>query len=76
MELTKAYLEKGWKVIAAIRDPNSMPKLEGDVVTVKLDAGEKEDAKNVGTCNYFLSSKSHVKYVWQCMSERGLEYLQ
>lgn len=48
LELTKAYLEKGWKVVAAVRDPKSMPKLDGgEVVTVKLDAGEKEDAKKV-----------------------------
>lgn len=50
LELTKAYLEKGWKVIAAVRDPKSMPKLEkGEVVVVKLDAGEKDDAKKVRT---------------------------
>lgn len=46
--MTKAYLEKGWKVIAAVRDPKSMPKLDGgEVVTIKLDAGEKEDARKV-----------------------------
>lgn len=46
--MTKAYLEKGWKVIAAVRDPKSMPKLDqGEVVVVKLDAGEKDDAKKV-----------------------------
>jgi norsolorinic acid ketoreductase len=46
--LTKAYLEKGWKVIAAVRDPKKMPDLkEGEVVVVKLDVGEKEDAKKV-----------------------------
>lgn len=49
MELTKAYLEKGWKVIAAVRDTKKMPDLqgEGEVVVVKLDSGEKEDAKKV-----------------------------
>ena len=47
MELTKAYLEKGWKVIAAVRDTRKMPDLQGkgEVVVVKLDSGEKEDAK-------------------------------
>jgi putative NADH-flavin reductase len=44
--LTKAYLEKGWKVIAAVRDPSKM-KIEGDVMVVKLEVGEKEDAKKV-----------------------------
>jgi putative NADH-flavin reductase len=46
LELTKAYLEKGWKVIAAVRDPSKM-KIEGDVMVVKLEVGEKEDAKKV-----------------------------
>jgi uncharacterized protein YbjT (DUF2867 family) len=45
--LTKAYLEKGWKVIAAVRDPSKMPKVEGEVVVVRLEVGEKEDAKKV-----------------------------
>jgi hypothetical protein len=47
--LTNAYLEKGWKVIAAIRDPKKMPSTEGkgEVVVVKYDAGEKDDAKKV-----------------------------
>lgn len=47
LELTKAYLEKGWKVIAAVRDTKKMPDLQGkgEVVVVKLDSGEKEDAK-------------------------------
>jgi uncharacterized protein YbjT (DUF2867 family) len=51
LELTKAYLEKGWRVIAAVRDIESMPEVtgyeHGEVVVVKLDAGEKEDAKKV-----------------------------
>jgi putative NADH-flavin reductase len=48
LELTKAYLEKGWKVIAAVRDPSKM-KVEGDVMVVKLEVGEKGDAKKVRT---------------------------
>jgi hypothetical protein len=47
LELTKAYLEKGWKVIAAVRDTKKMPDVKGEVVVVKLDSGEKEDAKKV-----------------------------
>jgi hypothetical protein len=39
-------LEKGWKVIAAVRDPSKM-KIEGEVMVVKLEVGEKEDAKKV-----------------------------
>jgi hypothetical protein len=34
-------------VIAAVRDTKNMPRVEGEVVVVKLDAGEKEDAKKV-----------------------------
>jgi len=45
--LTKAYLDKGWKVIAAVRDTSKMPKVEGDIVVVRLEVGEKEDAKKV-----------------------------
>lgn len=45
-------------MIAAVRDPKSMPKLGGgEVVTVKLDAGEKEDAKKVHT------SPSRISYL-------------
>lgn len=57
MELTKAYLEKGWKVIAAVRDTNKMPDLqgEGEVVVVKLDSGEKEDAKKASPPCLFTS---------------------
>jgi short-subunit dehydrogenase involved in D-alanine esterification of teichoic acids len=47
LELTKAYLEKGWKVIAAVRDTKKMPDVKGEMVVVKLDSGEKEDAKKV-----------------------------
>jgi hypothetical protein len=45
--LAKAYIEKGWRVIAAVRDPSTMPEVREEVVVVKLDAGVKEDAKNV-----------------------------
>lgn len=50
LELVKAYLTDGWKVIAAVRDPSTMPNLdapEGDLIIVRLDAGEKEDARMV-----------------------------
>jgi putative NADH-flavin reductase len=53
LELTKAYLQKGWKVIAAVRDPSKM-EIEGDVMVVKLEVGEKEDAKNVRPLFIFL----------------------
>ena len=33
--------------MAAVRDPSTMPEVRGEVVIVKLDVGEKEDAKNV-----------------------------
>lgn len=52
LELTKAYLEKGWKVIAAVRDPSKM-KVDGDVMVVKLEVGEKEDAKKVRPLSVF-----------------------
>jgi hypothetical protein len=34
-------------VIAAVRVPSTMPEVRREVVVVKLDAGEKEDAKKV-----------------------------
>jgi hypothetical protein len=56
LELTKAYLSKGWKVIAGVRDPKKMPDLEGEIVVVKLDAGEKEDAKKVCLTIYLCTT--------------------
>jgi putative NADH-flavin reductase len=56
LELTKAYLEKGWKVIAAVRDPSKMKK-EGDMMVVKLEVGEKEDAKKVRPLFIFTLSR-------------------
>ena len=50
--MTKAYLDKGWKVIAAVRDTSKMPKVDGDILVVKLEVGEKGDAKNI--CLVFL----------------------
>jgi len=52
LELTKAYLEKGCKVIAAVRDPSKMD-IKGDVMVVKLEVGEKEDAKKVRPLSIF-----------------------
>ncbi|WVQ75609.1 hypothetical protein IAR50_005238 [Cryptococcus sp. DSM 104548] len=45
--LAKLYLEQGWRVIAAARDPSkpSKPfKLEGDVLVVKIDSASLTDA--------------------------------
>jgi putative NADH-flavin reductase len=47
LELIKAYIQKGWRVIAAVRDPSTMPDVGGEVVVAKLDVGEKDDAKKV-----------------------------
>lgn len=48
LELTKAYIKKGWRVIAAVRTPHTMLETEGgEVVVVKLDVGDKKDAKTV-----------------------------
>ena len=44
-----AFLEKGYTVIAAIRDVSKMPKLDG-VITVKIAADSKTDAKQVSEC--------------------------
>ncbi|TYJ58963.1 hypothetical protein B9479_000402 [Cryptococcus floricola] len=41
--VAKVYLEKGWQVVAAVRDPSKMPKLEGDVVVVKIDSESNTD---------------------------------
>ena len=49
LELAKAFLaKKTYKVIAAVRDPATMPDLGEGVVVVKLDAGSKTDASEVG----------------------------
>lgn len=48
LELVKAFLAKeDYKVIAAVRDPASMPDLGEELVVMKLDAGSKTDAAEV-----------------------------
>lgn len=44
LELTKAYLAKGYQVIAAVRDVSKMPKIDGKVVVIKLDSGTTDGA--------------------------------
>ncbi|WVQ81967.1 hypothetical protein IAT38_004094 [Cryptococcus sp. DSM 104549] len=41
----KVYLQKGWTVIAAVRDLSKLPKLEGKVIPVKIDSSSLTDAK-------------------------------
>ncbi|WVQ81968.1 hypothetical protein IAT38_004095 [Cryptococcus sp. DSM 104549] len=41
----KTYLENGWTVIAAARDVSKIPKLEGNVIPVKIDSSSLTDAK-------------------------------
>ncbi|TYJ58950.1 hypothetical protein B9479_000386 [Cryptococcus floricola] len=43
-ELTKFYLEKGWRVVAAARDPTKVAQ-EGKVVIVKIDSSIPTDAQ-------------------------------
>ncbi|TYJ53577.1 hypothetical protein B9479_005782 [Cryptococcus floricola] len=45
LEIAKSYLEKGWKVVAAVRDVGKMPKLEGDLLVLKIDAASLTDAQ-------------------------------
>jgi NAD(P)-dependent dehydrogenase (short-subunit alcohol dehydrogenase family) len=47
LELAKAFLAKDYKVIAAVRDPSTMPDLGKEMIVVKLDAGSKTDAAEV-----------------------------
>ncbi|WWC67879.1 uncharacterized protein I206_101796 [Kwoniella pini CBS 10737] len=42
--LAKEYVSRGWKVIAAVRDPSIMPFLSEEVIVIKLDAAELNDA--------------------------------
>lgn len=63
LELTKAYLQKGWKVVATARDVSKMPKVEGDIVVVKLEVGEKGDAKKVRPLLYLFLSLIHFTIV-------------
>ncbi|ODN85279.1 hypothetical protein L198_07603 [Cryptococcus wingfieldii CBS 7118] len=45
LEIAKSYLDKGWKVVAAVRDVGKMPKLEGDLLVLKIDAAYLTDAQ-------------------------------
>ncbi|CAD6571100.1 MAG: hypothetical protein TREMPRED_000162 [Tremellales sp. Tagirdzhanova-0007] len=42
LEFAKAYAKSGYKTIVALRDPASMPKIDG-VITIKLDAASTTD---------------------------------
>ncbi|WVQ75299.1 hypothetical protein IAR50_004915 [Cryptococcus sp. DSM 104548] len=44
LALCKHYLEKGWTVVAAVRDLSKAPKLEGKAVVVKIDSSSLTDA--------------------------------
>jgi len=44
----EAYAEKGYKVIAAVRDTSKMPTTKAkDVIVIKLDSASLSDAKEV-----------------------------
>ncbi|TYJ56269.1 hypothetical protein B9479_002954 [Cryptococcus floricola] len=43
-ELTRLYLEKGWRVVAAARDPTKVAQ-EGKVVIIKIDSSSPTDAQ-------------------------------
>jgi NAD(P)-dependent dehydrogenase (short-subunit alcohol dehydrogenase family) len=45
--LAKAYLEQGYTVIGAVREPSKQPPLEG-LITVKIDAESDTDPFEVG----------------------------
>ncbi len=46
LEFAKAYASSGYKTIAAVRDPSTMPKIDG-VITIKLAADSTTDAATV-----------------------------
>jgi len=56
-ELVKNYLEKGYEVVAAVRDPATMKEQKG-LVVIKLDAGTVDGAKE-GIAE--LTSKHGIK---------------
>lgn len=65
-------------MIAAIRDPKKMPSTEGkgEVVVIKYDAGEKEDAKKVSprcyrTSNVRMRKGADVQVVAE-LKEQGI----
>lgn len=49
LHLAKLYLEKGYRVVAACRDPSKMPDIGGGdkFVSIKLDQSSKTDARQV-----------------------------
>lgn len=53
LHLAKLYLEKGYRVVAACRDPSKMPDLGGGdkFVSIKLDQSSKTDAREVSRPN-------------------------
>ncbi|WVQ81962.1 hypothetical protein IAT38_004089 [Cryptococcus sp. DSM 104549] len=42
--IAKVFLAKGWTVVAAVRNPTTMPALEGKLITVKVEAASYTDA--------------------------------
>jgi NAD(P)-dependent dehydrogenase (short-subunit alcohol dehydrogenase family) len=47
LALVKAFVAKGYQVIAAVRDPAKMETVEG-VIVLKLESASPDDAKAVG----------------------------
>ncbi|WVQ76081.1 hypothetical protein IAR50_005720 [Cryptococcus sp. DSM 104548] len=45
LEIANSYLKRSWRVVAAVRDVGKMPKLDGDLVVVKIDSGSLTDAE-------------------------------
>ncbi|MEV4255122.1 SDR family NAD(P)-dependent oxidoreductase, partial [Spirillospora sp. NPDC049652] len=46
LEIAKAALAEGDRVVAAVRDPEAMPGLDGDHLTVRLDVTDERQARD------------------------------
>ncbi|WVQ71176.1 hypothetical protein IAR50_000701 [Cryptococcus sp. DSM 104548] len=55
--IAKHYLKQGWTVVAAIRSPETAPKLEGNVIIVKADHSSLTDFKDAVE---ELKNKHHI----------------
>ncbi|WVQ81963.1 hypothetical protein IAT38_004090 [Cryptococcus sp. DSM 104549] len=44
--IAKIYLSKGWTVIAGVRTPDTFPKVDGNIIIVKIDSLSLTDAKD------------------------------
>jgi len=51
LALVKEYAERGWEVIAAVRDVSKMERIHG-VRVVKISSDSRTDAKEVSSISF------------------------